>query len=159
MNDITILPVSGIEVAAKWDVVEPLLAKALEVAAQRYWPVDILLYLLSGGGGWQAWMIREGSELLAILVTRIDVYPRKKGCNVFALAGSRMSEWFPQADEILSQYAKQNGCHFFECQGRRGWEKVLDLTPRAIYLIKELNDSTTEAALSGLPHSAKEAAM
>ncbi|HEX3862099.1 MAG TPA: hypothetical protein VHY35_10450 [Stellaceae bacterium] len=135
-NDIKIYPVAPADFITHWSTVEPLLNKALTVALQRYLAIDVLALMIQGQG--QGWFISEDNKILAIMVTKVEQFPRRRGLIVFALAGARMTEWFAQAEEILTAHARRFGCDHFECQGRKGWERVLELEPRATFLVKDL---------------------
>jgi hypothetical protein len=128
-------PVALIE---RWPEVEPLLAKSMPVDLKRYLPIDILAALIREGQTTQAWFAREGDQLIAVLVTQIHQFPRRRGCSIFCLAGTRMAEWFGDAEAMLTEYAIRCGCDHFETQGRRGWERYLALEPRSIVLVKEI---------------------
>lgn len=140
-DNITVLAAPPSELIAKWDVLEAMIESALPCVLRRFLPVDILVMCLTGNA--QGWFIREDDELLAVMVTRVDLYPRRKGLSIFALAGRDMNRFFEKANEVISEYARQMGCDFLECQGRRGWERILDLEPRAVFLCKDLSSGAT----------------
>jgi hypothetical protein len=143
-SDVKIFPVPPNELIAKWDVIEPLIGSALPCTMRRYLAIDVLVMCITGVA--QGWFILEGDKLLAVMVTKIDVYPRSKGLTIFALAGERLAEFFEQANEVVSDYARRMGCSFLECVGRQGWQKVLNLEPRATFLVRDLtNDGGANA--------------
>lgn len=142
-NEFTILPVSPADFIANWSVVEPLLDAAMPVMMRRYLTIDLLAMTIQQQA--QGWFIRDKNDIVAVILTRIDNYPRLRGLNIFAISGSRMNEWFEPADKILTQYARQMGCLFLEVQGRRGWERVLDLEPRSTFLVKDLTINNEQA--------------
>lgn len=121
-----------------------MLDAAMPVALRRYEAIDILDYCIRGLS--QGWFIMEGGDLLGVMVTKVDQYPRRRGLTVFCLAGSRMSDWFGKAEEVLTEHARQMGCDHFECQGRKGWERVLSLEPRATLLVKDLTVNKEQKA-------------
>src|SRR4051794_8828762 len=106
--DITIDRVPPAALIARWHEVEPMLDKAMPVNLKRYWAIDILDFCIRGFG--QGWFVMQDKDLLAVMVTKIDQYPRRRGLSVFCLAGTRMSEWFEKADAVLTEYALHNGC-------------------------------------------------
>jgi len=136
MTTITVQATPWQAFAERWPEIEPLLASAMVCASRRYLPIDILAALVTGNG--QGWFIRDGEELRAVLVTKIDQYPRARCCTIFCLAGEGMSDWFDTAETVITDYAIRLGCTQFEAQGRRGWERVLDLDPRAVLYVKEI---------------------
>jgi hypothetical protein len=152
MNDISIRQVGWLDLVAHWEKVESLLDAAMPVSLQRYQPIDVLAMCIQGAPLTQAWMIGEGNELLAVMVTQVIQYPRRRGLMIFSLSGARMDEWFEKADELITTYAKHMGCDHIQAEGRRGWERVLGLEPRATFLVKDLMNN--EIAPNGGAQSA-----
>ena len=143
MTEFSVFPASPAAFMEKWPQVEPLFASAMVCASRRYLPIDILAALITGAG--QGWFICGGSDLKAVMVTKIDQYPRAKCCTIFCLAGDGMADWFDRVEAILTEYALRMGCTQFEAQGRRGWERVLGLEPRAVMYVKEIIDGGANA--------------
>lgn len=72
----------------------------------------------------QLWMVStEEGEVLAAAVTEIVAYPRRRVCSLFLLGGCEMDRWTYLIDE-LEAWAKEQGCHVLEIQGRKGWGRV-----------------------------------
>jgi len=122
----------------------------MPVNLQRYQAVDVLANLL--GGFSQAWFCIEDDELLAILVTKIDNFARRRGFNLWCVGGEphRMQEWFVEADKVLTDHAIKMGCDHFEITGRKGWERVLGFSPRAVFYVKDLQPELNRS-LEGAP--------
>jgi hypothetical protein len=142
MNEITVLPVSPAELIANWPIVGELLERALPVTMNRFLAVDVLALTIAGAA--QGWLIREGETILAVMITRVEQYPRSRGLNVFALSGPRLNDYFEQAKDVIADYARRMGCQFLECQGRQGWSRVLDMEPRATFLVLDLTTDEDE---------------
>jgi|ERR1700722_6712448 len=140
MEMIRIIQVQSAELVARWELVEPWIAKALPVASKRFQPIDVLCYCLQNIA--QGWFIVDDTEIVAIVITKIDQYPRQRCLSIFVVSGieHRMMDWFPEAENVLTEYAIRMGCTQFECQGRKGWEKVLNLEPRSTVFVKEINN-------------------
>jgi hypothetical protein len=140
MSKITVLPVSPAELIQHWKFVEEQIERALPCASKRFLPIDILSYCIQNIA--QAWFIREDQEILAILITKIELFPRQKCLNIFAVSGSRMADWYENVETVITDYAKRMGCTQFECQGRRGWQTILGLEPRSTVFVKDLYGGT-----------------
>lgn len=119
------------------DIVKPMLDKAMPVALGRYNSDDVIA-MLTQNALTQGWFVMEGSKVIAIAVTTVTQYPRRRGLGMFLISGSRIDEWLEQWIETMDDYARLTGCDHMEAQGRRGWEKILDLEPRAIFLIRDV---------------------
>ena len=136
MREITIFAVTAGDIIHHWQIVEPLLESSMPCEIRRYWPIDILAQIIQGKQ--QAWLVREGREILAVIVTQIDQFPRRRGLTVFFLAGTRMVEWFDRAETIITEYASRMGCDHFQTSGRRGWERVIGIEPTTNFYTKDI---------------------
>jgi hypothetical protein len=107
-----------------WPLVAPLLAQALEHADGRYALEDVRDALLARD--MQLWIAVDPRSLAieAACVTEIVAYPREKRCGVVFCAGRRTERWLRHLDEI-EDWARGQGCHALELQGRPGWERLL----------------------------------
>lgn len=88
-------------------------------AASLYWS------LLSGERQlWIAWDA-EKDKLVAAIITEIITYDPSpvKVCRVPWIGGKGMRRWIEPALKMLTAWAIDNGCRFFEGSGRRGWKK------------------------------------
>lgn len=133
---INVAPVLPGELINRWPEVEPLLNAALPVNLKRFLAIDILALVIQGQA--QAWFVTEGKSLLAVAITEIITYPRRRCFSVFALSGIRMAEWFAQAETMFTEAAVRMGADHFMCMGRKGWERQLDLEPHCIVLVKDI---------------------
>jgi hypothetical protein len=140
MEEITILPAPPSEMIKEWPVIEPMLDKAMPVMLRRYEPIDILAICIAGQA--QGWLVRDADKVIAVMITKIDHYPRRRGLSLFALGGDphRGVDWFGIAKPIMREHAKQMGCDHWECAGRKGWEKILELEPRSMFYVEDLTN-------------------
>jgi hypothetical protein len=137
-NEITILPVPPAELVMNWPIIEPMIAAALPVTIGRFLPIDVLAMTIAGGA--QGWFVREGNKIIATIITRLDVYPRRRCLCIWAIGGTDMERWFDDAEEVMTKYARQIGADHFELQGRKGWARYFDLEPRSVFLIRDLTE-------------------
>ena len=137
MSDIKICPVAPQDFIKWWLIVEPLLNAALPVMAGRYLAIDILALLISDPS-YQGWFVIEDDNLLAVIVTQVVVYPRCNTLNMFLVSGDDMTRWFDQCADLMSKYGKTKNCRYFECSGRPGWQRKLNLAPRSWHFVKEI---------------------
>jgi hypothetical protein len=122
--------VTPAELAYHWRRIEPMFASALQFAVGRYEPIDLLV--LAGRGVYQGWFIEEDApgngklpKIIAVVLTTLVVYPRRKCCSIFLIAGDRMAEWIDDLVETMATYAREQGCDHLEGQGRNGWGRVV----------------------------------
>lgn len=122
-----------------WRVIEPMIASATPVAIGRYLPIDVLEMVDKGTV--QGWLVVETTKLtftiLAVIVTQIVNYPRRKGLLIFLCAGKEMHRWFDLARNELLRFAKGNGCDHWELEGRKGWSRRMNMKERAIVMTEE----------------------
>lgn len=79
----------------------------------------------------QLWVIMEGEsdaeEPIAALVTEIITYPTGlKICRGILVGGRDNEKWRTQAEDVISAWARSEGCSFLQEIGRYGWERVLE---------------------------------
>ncbi len=102
----------------------------------RFEPVDVLMLVLQGQ--FKPWLVVEGDEIFAVMLTAIITYPRSKWCSVFLVAGSRMEEWLMAWTDIVESYAREQGCDKIEGYGRPGWERVTGARKASVQIVKDL---------------------
>lgn len=86
-------------------------------------------------GGYLLWLVADGRELKAAVVTELLQTEWRKVCNIIACGGSHMNEWLHLIEKI-ENYARAEGCSAVDIVGRDGWEKMLP-TYRRKYVILE----------------------
>ena len=97
----------------------------------------------------QLWLIgNDDARLEAIVVTEINVYPRRTACNFVLVAGTKREAWIDHVNDIAS-WANDQGCDLVEVFGRIGWQKepaLKDWTRIGVILQKELGRGALKAA-------------
>lgn len=82
---------TGESVFAVWQEVAYLVDKAAAWGRGEYESGDVLVMVSEKK--MQLWLFRdENDKVVLVCVTQILEYPRRKICNIYALAGRRMSE-------------------------------------------------------------------
>ena len=76
-------------------------------------------------------------EVVAVLVTEIIDYPRRRVLDLALMAGDRMELWIDSLP-VLERWAVANGVDQVQVHGRKGWERVTGYPVRAVLLVKEL---------------------
>ena len=108
-----------------WNDAAPFLEEALELAFDKYSISDIYHYLQERD--MQLWVVSNGIKLVAAAVTQILEYPGSKIAQLVLVGGEGVREW-TDADQVLSQWAREQGCDALEATARPGWMRVIDDT-------------------------------
>ena len=106
-----------------WSTVEPMLTRAVETSGGRFTIASVLHDILSGAIA--LWVVLDGEDIVAALTTRVSDLPGARVLVMDWIAGDRMKEWLPLAQETLMRYGREYGCTEMHGAGRRGWERVL----------------------------------
>lgn len=134
MAELIVTDLTAEQAIALWPqisaLLEPLLAEdGLYVAT------DILAEHLKGEKKiWVAWH----GKVLAVFVTQIVTYPRKRVLGIPYIAGSQMELWKDKFIEVSEAYAKAMGCHRIAGSQREGWVRVAGYQKHGVVLVKEL---------------------
>ncbi len=84
------------------------------------------------------WLAQDGERIHAVAVTSLAITEWRKVCEITALAGSGMRNWFAFLPAI-ERYAKNEGCSSMRLMGRKGWARVLkDYKSKHVILEKDL---------------------
>jgi hypothetical protein len=62
-------------------------------------------------------------EILAVCVTEVINYPRKKYARVMILTGKERKKWMDLYRESIEKWAIGIGCDGVESLARKGWER------------------------------------
>lgn len=81
-----------------WREIKPFVERAAEWGRGEYEADDVLV--MTYEERMQVWVMREGVEIILVCVTQVLQYPRRKICNIYALAGKRMAEMW----KLFSSY-------------------------------------------------------
>jgi hypothetical protein len=119
----------------EWPRAAPLVRAALERGEGSYSESDIARALLSGA--WQLWLAERG-EVVALGITEIIDFPRKRKCLLRYLAGDMeaIAEHAPQ----IEAWAIDHGCHIIMAHGRKGWARHWNWPVCHVVLEKQLGD-------------------
>jgi len=133
-----------------WPAVKHLVERACAAGLGRLEADDV--YEQLGDGGMQLWALVtvEGEpEIVAVLVTEMIQYPKKRVLDLALLGGDHIDLWI-DALPVLEKWAvEEQGIEQIQIHGRGGWERVAGnrrkswehvdgYEPRAVVLIKNL---------------------
>ena len=118
---LTAVPTAVVDVI--WNDVARVLRRSVLTAGGRFELNDVREGIKSGFYG--LWVVMEEDRVVAALTTRVVVYPQCKSLAMDWIGGSRMREWLPQAQKVMTKFAKENGCTQLEGYGRKGWDRWL----------------------------------
>jgi len=110
------------DVESIWDIVSPILERALAKSAGDYNIQDVFGELLSRDQ--QLWVWVEDGKIEACCTTKIVNYPRSRICTMPLIAGTKMKNWL-SSEETMVAWAKENNCTQIEGYARDGWLRVL----------------------------------
>lgn len=89
---------SGDNVLPIWGEILPFVEKAAAWGRGEYEASDVLV--MAASGKMQVWVFRQDERVLLVCVTQLIQHPRRKICNIYALAGYNMAQmwdlFFPQ---------------------------------------------------------------
>jgi hypothetical protein len=105
-----------------WGDVLPYLQATLDAGGNKFTPAWIKQRIESRD--YQLWVAYRDGEFVMFGITEICVYPEKKACKMLFGGGILYSEYASHVS-IIEDWARSNGCHSIELQGRKGWNKVL----------------------------------
>ena len=106
-----------------WNDVSRVLHRSVLTAGGRFDLNDVRKGIKSGF--YDLWVVMEEDRVVAALTTRVVAYPQCKSLALDWIGGSRMREWLPQAQKVMTKFAKENGCTQLEGYGRKGWDRWL----------------------------------
>ena len=103
-----------------WDEVRPWIAAACKRSRGKFDADDVRIRLLEGID--QLWIWRTETAY-AIGVTHIEVYPKKRVCQIRMVMGSNAAEWEAPAMKTIEAWATANSCTDMELCARPGWSR------------------------------------
>ena len=104
-----------------YEEIRPLLLKALEEAPE-YNEIAILASLFEETR--HLFVVRDGAEIKAIVVTQFKTYPCCKTLLIHLIGGEGVHEWIHLIDNI-EEFARNQRASKIEITGRKGWKKLL----------------------------------
>ena len=86
------------------------------------------------------WVAERMGEIIGIAVTSLQDYPGGKAARLHVgttITGTTAREWrFCMAQ--LVEWARENGCRWFESEARAGWERVFAGTMKKTHVFLEM---------------------
>jgi hypothetical protein len=84
------------------------------------------------------WLVWDGTEIYAAIVTSLGVSNGRKFCTIVACGGRAMLHWLCLIERIEA-YARREGCRSIAVMGRTGWQRKLrDYKLKSVTIEKEL---------------------
>lgn len=105
-----------------WHRVEGLIVEACAYNGGRYRAEDHLNELMAGIK--QLWMVVSGDDVLAVVITEIIDYPRKRCATIHICTGNGLAEWAKFLPTIEA-WAREHGCAEMFLMARPGMERAL----------------------------------
>ncbi len=127
---------SGSEVDGVWDKIKHEVARTNE---DVFNDEDVKLFI--NEGYYTLWLILENTtnNVIAVITTEFVEFPRDKVCRIVTVSGNRMKEWVTETLSVLEKWAKEQGCSYMDCYGRKGWKKILlEYSEHSILFRKQL---------------------
>jgi hypothetical protein len=120
-NNILLRGVKNFEIGLVWPYVSVFLEKALRYSDGKYNLDDIYNALCLRD--MQLWLGFDDGKLVAVCVTQIVTFPRKKILFLLLASGINFKKWQHLTHDMVA-FAKENNCDAVELYGRPGWEKM-----------------------------------
>lgn len=128
----------GAPIELWWSQIGPLLQES-----EEHWERYLGLDDIRGGlesGVYQAWMAVDEGEVVLVLVTTVDVYPRCKVLRHLLIGGGELKRAEPLLD-LVELWAIRHNVAFAEGLGRPGWARFLrshGYRSERVLVVKEL---------------------
>ena len=119
---VTVVPRDALDAA--WPDARALLEDAVKTQRHSYHITDVYEGIQTGM--YELWFVVDEDKPVAAFTTRIVRMPNCKTLSMDWVGGANMSEWLPDALEILTRYAKDHNCRHLEGYGRKGWGRALE---------------------------------
>jgi hypothetical protein len=107
-------------IALSWPVIEPILKRATD-RTTGYEPIDILLMVMQGR--MSMLVIRDGGQIVAVVITEVRQFPRSRVLEVPFIAGSGLYRWHRQLLDMVDTQARLAGCADVMGFMRPGWQR------------------------------------
>jgi hypothetical protein len=127
-----LIPVAASLVAGVWPHAGPLVKRAMDRTKLGNFE-DVERDVL--GGAQQLWLVWNGTEIKAAVVTRLVCINHERICIIVACGGRDRTEWLPLIAGI-EQFARDEGCTAMRIIGRKGWQRIL-ADYRATYVVMD----------------------
>lgn len=124
------------KIDAVWPHVQLLVSNACLMSRGRYQSDDIKVFCKEKKT--QLWIATENGLPLAVFVTEIINYPRKKYARVMITTGKDREKWIDLMRDEIEGFAKSQGADGVESLTREGWARVFkDYEKTHVLLEKE----------------------
>ena len=105
-----------------WEDVKKLLEPAVETAKGKMTIKDVYQYIKNDF--YNLWVVMEDTKIVACVTTRVIQYPESRALALDFIGGRKMKEWLPEAQGIITRFARDNGCRHLEGYGRKAWIRL-----------------------------------
>jgi hypothetical protein len=119
MSNVQCLAVPREHLDIIWPAVEPMFAKAVGTAADKFSAAGILEG--AHAGTYVVWVVTVDDTITAAVTSRIIEYPLRRAMALDWIGGSRMKVWFAHAMRVMKEHATRNDCSHMEGYGREAW--------------------------------------
>ena len=109
-----------------WSSVAKVLKKSVGTAKGKYEVDDV--YDGIAKDDIVLWIVVDhdkDDDIIAAITTKLIEYPQGRSMAMDWIGGTRMKEWLPMTQEVISRYAKDHNCKYLEGYGRKGWGRWL----------------------------------
>jgi hypothetical protein len=114
--------VSPDHIESVWNVAKLLLRKPVGMSNGRWGLDNVFAGLIRADQ--QLWFVYDDEDrVVAALTTQIMCYPGKRMAAIHFIGGRGFADWYPNALETITRYAKDYGCDGIECNARHGFWK------------------------------------
>lgn len=106
-------------------MVEPLIAKAVEIVSDRLTSFDVFQSLIRGD--YTLWLAIENDVVVMAFVAEIIQHPLTRTVRIPFLGSidHTISLWLEEGLKALEDYGRMNDCSAVELYGRQGWNKMI----------------------------------
>lgn len=122
MTEWTVEGIPHESINAVWEVVEPLLQKAVDRSRDEWTTDDIRFELMNRNG--QLWVAKRDGMIVGAGTTQIINCPRLRYC-LLKLGGGTQLQFYKWGIDIIEAWARSHQCDEMRVYGRRGWVRLL----------------------------------
>ena len=123
MLELKLSGVKRLEIPMLWDNLEVIIDNATGLCSGRMDARDILFDAIEGK--MQIWTVGDNPEALdGVIVTQVVDYPSAKALRYILVSGNNVDVWI-DAESIINEWARGQGCILAEGSGRMGWHTKL----------------------------------
>lgn len=122
MTDLVGIPSANVDQV--WPLIEDRIEEACLTSRGKEKAFDIRRSARYGEK--QIWVVwdADAKDVLAMVVTELVVYPRKKVCHIQICVGDQRERWQHHIS-IIENWARENGCRGMSLVARPGWSRIL----------------------------------